>query len=85
MGAGRGDEGVCLSGIFSLQPATQILRGERGGVCGEGGEALISPHVRARIPYLFPLPLGAHLFISINQSLQLFFCVCVGMRGCSFY
>lgn len=84
VGAGRGDEGVCLSGIFSLQPATQILRGERGGVCGEGGEALISPHVRARIPDLFPLPLGAHLFISINQSLQLFF-LCVGMRGCSFY
>ena len=37
----------------------------------------MSPHVRARIPDLFPLPLGAHLFISINRSLQLgFFCVC---------
>lgn len=72
MGAGRGD-GVCQSGIFSLQPATQILRSDRGGVCGEGGEDWISLHVHSPIPNLFPLPLGAHLFISISQSFQFLF------------
>lgn len=39
MGAGRGEEGGCQRGIFSFLPATQILRGERGGVCEEGGES----------------------------------------------
>lgn len=78
MGAGRGVGGVSQCGIFSLQPATHILSGWR--VCREGEEASISLCVLSPIP--FPASQRAHLFISINQSVQ--FCY-VGMRGRFFY
>lgn len=48
-GAGRG-EGVCQSGVRSLQPATQILPAGGEGVRREGGEASISLHVRSSSP-----------------------------------
>lgn len=63
---------VCQNGIFSLQPATQILPGQRGrGVCREGGEASITPHVHSPIPSLFP-------FLSVLT------CLFSSARACSF-
>lgn len=79
---------VCHSGIFCLQPATQILPGYMGGdVCREDREAPISLDVPSPIPTFSRFSLGSPVYFHQPELAVVCFCFCflVGMKSCFFY